>query len=245
MIIEGMVLAFALVLPGGDELGGRSKGSFGPEVSALQDLARRVGEGLLARIEDDDEEGAESKARQQEDPQPQRPGVKEVQPHAGGIIDFEWLELQPRVGMALFSTEYHINASPAFGVELRAPLMLLSPSSNPTGDYLGIWLELTGVMARRTLVPAVDKPSGLIMATTLGLDYTFYRDETWLMMARAGIQYVMYGGISDLKNGYGPMIGITAGAAITRSISLTVAPELLMGKSDFIILGLVGLAIQF
>ena len=244
MIVEAMVLAFALTVPGGDEPGGRSKGSFGPEVSALQDLARRVDEGLLASTDEDEVAGAESKARQQEDPQPQRP-TQEIQPKSGGLVDFDWLELQPRVGMGLFSKEYHINASPAFGVELRAPVMLLSPSSNPTGDYLGIWLELTGVMARRTLVPAVDKPSGLIMATTLGLDYTFYRDETWLMMARAGIQYVMYGGISDLKNGYGPMIGITAGAAITRSISLTVAPELLMGKSDYIILGLVGLAIQF
>jgi hypothetical protein len=238
VIVEAMVLALALAVPGGDEPG---KGTFGPDVSALQDLARRVDQGLLAHIDEDEE----AKARQQEDPKPQRPGPQEVQPRAGGVVDFEWLEIQPRVGMGLFSKEYHINASPAFGVELRAPVTLLSPSSNPTGDYLGLWLELTGIMGKRTLKPEVDKPSGLIMATTLGLDYTFYRDETWMLMARAGIQYVMYGGISDLKNGYGPMIGITAGAAITRSISLTVAPEFLMGKSDFIILGLVGLAIQF
>lgn len=242
MIVEAMVLALALAAPGGEE---SRRETFGPDVSALQDLARRVNEGLLARLDGDDEADAEAKARQQEDPKPQRPGVEEVQPKAGGLIDFDWLEVQPRVGMALFSKEYHINASPAFGVELRAPLTVLSPSTNPTGDYLGIWLELTGVLGHRTLTPSVDKPSGLILATTLGLDYTFYRNDTWLLMVRAGMQYVMYGGISDLKNGYGPMLGITAGAAITRSMSLTVAPEFLMGKSDFIIVGLVGLAILF
>jgi len=245
VIVEALVLAFALAVPGGDEPGGRTKGSsFDPERSALQDLARRVDPGVLARA-DEDEESAEAKAKQQEDPTPQRPGVQELQPNAGGVLDLEWLELQHRVGMGLFSKDYHINASPAFGVELRAPVTLLSPSSNPTGDYLGLWLELTGILGRRTLTPTVAKPSGLIFGATLGLDYTFYRNETWLLMVRAGIQYVSYGGISDLNNGYGPMIGITAGAAITRSISLTIAPEFLMGKSDYIIVGLVGLAIQF
>jgi hypothetical protein len=203
--------------------------------TALADFERRVGT-----------EATLEKQKQQDDSRPPRPTSADLQSaEGGGFVDFEWLEMQPRVGMAIFSKTFWINASPSFGVEFRAPLPWLSPSSNPTGDYFGIWAELDGIIAKRTILPAVAQPSGIILMLTLGVDYTIIRDETWLVLVRAGMQFASYGGITDLHSGFAPVAGVTLGLAVSRSLSITLAPEMIFGKSDSIILGMVGLAIQF
>lgn len=239
-----VVLLLALATASGGESDRTGLDLYG---SPARDLARRIGDdALLARSPDEEDEAAEEKEKQQEDPTPQRPSQDlTATSEASGVVDFDWLEMQPRVGMALFSKIYHINASPCFGVEFRAPVTFLSPASNPTGDYFGVWGQLTGIIGKRTIMPAVAQPSGVILMMTLGVDYTLIRDETWLVLVRAGFQYCTYGGITDLKDGVAPVVGLTAGLAISRSLSITLAPEFVLGKSDYIILGMLGLGIQF
>ena len=105
----------------------------GVRSEALADLARRIGP--------DPEAPAK---RQQEDPRPQRPDGPVQAPEGSNDpwIEFGWFELHVRAGMAIFSKEFHIDPSPAFVIEGRAPLPWLSPSSNPDGDYFGGFAEI-------------------------------------------------------------------------------------------------------
>jgi hypothetical protein len=220
---------------GPDDLGARPDGL---EAEAMADLERRLGETAGP---------SETERRQQEDPRPQRPQdpVQPLEPPSAPWVDFDWLELHVNAGMAMFSKTYHINPSPAFGVQGRAPMPWLSPSDNPDGDYFGAFGELDVAMIKRTIQPSVAKPSGAMFALTLGVDYTVFRNTTWLVLVRAGFQYASYGGVTDLHDGIAPVVGLTGGFTISRSVSITISPEYILGKSDSIILGLVGVAIDF
>lgn len=206
---------------------------------AIADLERRTGLHV---------EGAGTEERpQQEDPRPQHPETPLEPPAAKADqwIDFDWLELHAGAGMAIFSKVFHISPSPAFAIAARAPVPLLSPSDNPDGDYFGVFSQLDVAMIKRTIKPSVAKPSGAFMGLTVGVDYTIFRTSTWLLLARAGFQYATYGGVTDLKDGIAPVVGLTGGLSISRSVSVTLSPEYIQGKKDNIILGLVGVAIDF
>jgi len=236
-------LTLALLLAGGGETGSAGTPGFDLSRDAALDFARRV----AGEDADGGPDGAAEKP-QQEDEKPPRP-ESTAQPSdkvSQGLIDFGWLELYPRAGIAMFSSKYHINASPAIEIEARAPLPLLSPSSNPEGDYFGAFAQLNFVPIKRTIVPTLAKASGLMSSIAVGLDYTLYRDETWLLMPRLGIQYTYYGGVTDLKNGGQVVAGFTAGMGISRSLLLTLTPEIVYAKTgDYILMGLVGVAIEF
>jgi len=204
---------------------------------ALADLERRIGG-----------DGEPAETPQQEDPTPHRPDSPlQPAPEAGTPwIDFDWLELHVRAGMAMYSKDYHINPSPAFVLEGRAPLPWLSPSSNPDGDYFGAFAELAFASIKRTITPSVTKPSGAALSLAVGADYSFIRNTTWMVIVRAGVEYTTYGGVTDLKDGIGPMVGLTAGWTISRSVTITISPEYILGSSgSSTILGTVGVAIDF
>jgi hypothetical protein len=207
---------------------------------ALADLNRRTG----AAVEGTDRR----ERRQQEDPRPQRPQepLEERRADAPSIIDWDWLELHPRVGVSMFSKDYHINMSPTVVIEGRAPLVLLSPSDNPDGEYFGVFAELNMTFIKRTIKPSVDKPSGAMVALGVGMDYTILRNATWMILVRAGIQYTTFGGVTDLKDGMSPFAGFTVGLSVARSVSITLSPEYILGQqSDTIIVGVLGVAIDF
>jgi hypothetical protein len=231
-------LAFTLLLAAAGGEPGPGPAGFDFQDAGGVDLDRRLA-GLGA---------TDSEKPQQEDPRPQRPQEPLAPPPQEGskIIDFEWMELIPRVGLAAFSPKYHINASPTFEIEARAPLVLLSPSSNPDGDYFGVFAQLNVTSIKRTIEPTLDKPSGMMASLGFGIDYTFFRNDTWLLLARLGLEYTTYGGVSDLKNGGQVMIGLTTGLSLSRSMVLTVTPEVMYAKTgDYLLLGLVGIAVEF
>lgn len=206
-------------------------------VEALADLERRIGP-----------DGAPEEAPQQEDqktPHPETPAAP-AQEAGSPIIDFDWLELHVRAGMAMYSKDFHINPSPAFVLEGRAPIPWLSPSWNPDGDYFGAFAELAFASIKRTIQPSVSKPSGVSMSLAVGADYSLIRSMTWMILVRAGLEYTTYGGVTDLKDGIGPMAGITAGWTVSRSITITVSGEYILGSSSSsTILGTVGVGIGF
>ena len=207
---------------------------------AMADLNRRTG--TASEPTDKPNKG------QQEDPRPQRPQEPLVEQGANPptIVDWDWLELHTRVGVSMFSGDYNINMSPTVVIEGRAPLVWLSPSDNPDGEYFGAFAELGMTFIKRTIKPAVDKPSGAMISLGVGVDYTILRNSTWMILVRAGIQYTTFGGVTDLKDGISPMAGFTVGMSITRSVSITISPEYILGQqSDNIIVGVVGVAIDF
>lgn len=195
----------------------------------------------------DEEEYSEGEEEPQDENRKDRPDVPRAELVGAdlGVIDFDWLELQPHVGIAIFSKDFHVNPSPAFGVSARAPITWLAPDSNPEGEYFGIFAQLDVAVIKRTIEPVLDKPSGPIFMMTLGLDYTIYRSENWLLMVEGGIQYCFYGGITDLENGYAPVAGLKAGFSLSRSVSLSFNPQLVIGKGDSIIFGWIAATVEF
>jgi hypothetical protein len=206
---------------------------------ALADLTRRVGTDAVS----------EEKKPQQEDPKPQRPDAPLAPPQEEAsppFVDFDWMELHVRVGMSKFSKDFHIKPSPAFAIEARAPITFLAPSSNPEGDYFGVFAQISFTTLKRDIQPQVDKPSGAMLALAVGVDYTILRDSTWMLLAHAGVVYATYGGVTDLKDGIGPMVGLEGGITISRSVHIVLAPEFIMGGSGSnMMMATIGVAIDF
>ena len=194
-----------------------------------------------------DESEAEAPSQSQEETSQEPPRAPERSPATShsALIDFDWLEIQPRVGMAVFSKDYHVKPSPCFGLVAHAPITWLSPSSNPDGEYFGIFSKLDIAVIKRDIFPKLDKPGGAIFMFALGLDYTIYRSENWLLMVEGGLQYCHYGGITDLSNGIAPVVGAKIGITISRAVSLSFSPEYIKTDGNHILMGWISAMIEW
>jgi len=208
------------------------------------DFDRRVGR----PFDDDTEKDSGEKPAKQDETAPQRPQEPQPAPlerRSHAILDFDWLEIQPRVGMAIFSKDYHVDPSVCFGVVAHAPLTLLSPSWNPDGEYFGLFAKLDVAIIKRDIFPKLDKAGGPIFMFAVGGDYTVYRSENWLLMVEGGIQYCHYGGITDLQNGIAPVVGFKIGLTVSRAVSLSLTPEYVMADHNHIIMGWLAVMIEW
>jgi len=181
----------------------------------------------------------------QEEPYP-RPEPGSVASKETPVVDLDWLELTPGVGFSVYSSKYRANPAPAFLLAARAPLPWLSPASDPRGEYFGVFASAAFMTIDRDLSPSVDHRRGMASFYSLGLDYSFLRDSTWILIGRGGLLYAYYGDIADLHSGFGFMVGASAGIQISAKTGLTYSPELLFGKSgSLVFLNTLGLSIQF
>jgi hypothetical protein len=167
-------------------------------------------------------------------------------PQERPIVDFDWLELSPSAGFVVYSSKYR--ADPEAGLEIRAhvPMPWLSPADDPIGEYFGLYASAGFAPIDRELSPTVSRRRGLTSYYSLGLDYSFLRDESWILLGRAGIAYAYYGGVADLKSGFGPTVGLSAGYHLSGKLALTYNPELIFGDSgSLVFFNTLGLLIQF
>lgn len=232
-------LALALLLAGPGDLTEFNRFESGQD-EAERDLDRRTA-GVLRTTEGEPKQDEEKPQRPQEPPRQEPPLATQW-----SVVDFGWLELYPRAGLAIFSSKYHISPSPVLEIEAHAPIPWLSPASNPEGDYFGAFAHLNFAVIKRTIVPKLAKASGIMASLAFGLDYTFYRDDTWLLLARAGLQYTTYGGVTDLNDGGQVIVGFTAGLSVSRSLMFTLTPEIVYATTgDHILMGLLGVAVEF
>jgi len=214
-----------------------------PSVEALNDLHRRLPALQEADRRPDQAAAAPQESGQQEPP---TPTPRESRQEEAPSIDFSWLEIYPRLGLASFSSKYHVKPSVCFGVAARAPMPWLSPDSNPHGEYFGLFAEVDVSVIRRNIFPKLDKDSGPVFMVGFGIDYTIYRSESWLLMVEAGAHYVNFGGITDLTNGLTPMFGIIGGISVSRGMSLSLSPEIEYPKTgDYIMMITLGLVWEF
>jgi hypothetical protein len=182
---------------------------------------------------------------QQEEPPPRPESTTRSTPSTP-VVDLDWLELTPAVGFAVYSPKYRANTAPALQVSARAPLPWLSPASDPKGEYFGVFAEAAFMNMERNLSPTVHDRSGLASFFSLGLDFSLLRDSKWIVVLRAGALYAYYGGIADLKSGFGVMAGASVGIQISGKMGLVYSPEFLFGDSgSMIFLNTLGLSIQF
>lgn len=239
-LLHALVLMSAL--GGGDPREkGPARDGFALLADPLADLDRRIG-----RTDDEDPEKAPTAKQDETAPQrPQEPPALPSESRPTPILDFDWLEIQPRVGMAIFSKDYHVDPSVCFGIVAHAPLTMLSPSSNPDGEYFGLFAKLDVAIIKRDIFPKLDKPGGPIFMFAVGADYTVYRSENWLLMVEGGIQYCNYGGITDLQNGIAPVVGVKIGLTISREVSLSLTPEYVITDGNHILMGWLSVMIEW
>lgn len=162
------------------------------------------------------------------------------------FLDFDWLELTPGIGLAVFSSKYETDPTAALSLGAHVPLPWLSPSGDNVGEYFGLFAEAAFMNMERNLSPTVEDRSGLASFFSLGLDFSVLRDSKWIVVLRAGALYAYYGGIADLKSGFGLMAGASVGIQISGKMGLIYSPEVLFGDSgSTIFLNTLGLSIQF
>jgi len=208
---------------------------------------------LLGPVPGDDAPAAAATPKKQEEkpqepvpPPPLEAPAMRLEDQGLPWVDFEWLDLQPRFGLALFSDEYKIDPSPFLSLLAHVPVPLLSPGSDPEGDYFGLFAEASLFpQVTRDLDPEPDKVSGSVMLFNMGFDFTFLRNQSLYFVVRAGFQFAWYGGISDLSDGFGSMAGAEAGIYLGKSLTLTLGSEAAFGDGDTILLNALGLVIEF
>lgn len=200
------------------------------------------------------ESSAAKKPRQDTEQKQPSPTLVQEEPPAwlraaddgGGLLDLEWLEMQPRIGIAVFSDDFKIDPSPAISLLFHAPMPFLS-LSEPGDEHFGAFLELTVLPSvERDLNPAPDNNSGAIFLLSAGLDYTIVRNQALYLVVSGGVQYASYGGIADLSDGLGGMAGLSTGVYLGGGLTLTVSGEYVFADDgNYIGLGSLGLVVEF
>jgi len=175
-------------------------------------------------------------------PSEPHPAAQESRP----FVDFDWLELTPSAGLAVYSSKFLSDPGLALSVRAHAPLPWLSPAGDVVKEYFGVFFQTEFASIDRDMSHTVSHRKGMASLFSVGPDYTIIRDSTWVLVARAGIAYVYYGGIADLKNGVGPIAGLTAGVQITSGIAIAYNPEVILGDTgSHIFVNTIGVLIQF
>jgi hypothetical protein len=162
-------------------------------------------------------------------------------------IDFDWVDFQPRVGLALFSDDYRMDPAPYFSLLAHVPVPLLSPGSDPGGEYFGLFAEAAFIpRVERDLDPEPDDPSGMVLLASLGFDFTLLRNQSLYLVVQGGAQYGWYGGISDMDDGIASMAGLAGGIFLGKGCTLTLGSEVVFAHAgDRIYLNSLGLLIEF
>lgn len=199
-------------------------------------------------------EDPSGKRRQDTEQKPPAPTLVQEEPSAwlgasddgGGLLDLEWLEMQPKVGLAVFSDDFKIDPSPAISLLFHAPMPFLT-LSDPGDEHFGAFFELTVLPSvERDLNPPPDKTSGAVILVSAGLDYTLLRNQSLYLVVSGGIQYASYGGISDLSDGIGGMGGLSAGVYLGGGLTLALSGEYVFADDgNYIGLGSLGLVVEF
>jgi hypothetical protein len=174
---------------------------------------------------------------------PAAPGAP--QGEATGLLDLATLEANGWVGLLGFSSDYDSDPKFAGGVLVRAPSPLLSRGLfGMERDDLGIYVQ-AGAGSLDRDVDTTDDTRGAVLLGTLGVDYTLVRDESWLLLAQAGAQYIGITDVASADDGIGLALGALGGYALTDRLRLTFNPQFIVGDGDYLYLASLGLHFAF
>jgi len=178
-------------------------------------------------------------------PPPERPDTLEAVEGSGRpILDLDWAEVGFRAGLAVYSEDFDADPAPSVALHARAPMPWLSPASRPNAELFGAFVQLGAAPIERDV--RVENPEGTAFFLSAGVDFTFVRDGTWLLMAQVGPQYVSYGDVGGLDDGLGLSAGVRGGLELGRGISISGGPEVAFGRAgDRVVFAHVGLLIDF
>ena len=70
--------------------------------------------------------------------------------------------------------------------------------------------------------------------------------EDFVVSGQAGLVYANFGGITDLTDGFGGLLGVRLGVAVDSGVWLTYDPQVAFaGPQDFIVFHLFGIGFEF
>jgi hypothetical protein len=161
------------------------------------------------------------------------------------VLDLDDLEGSVWAGLLGFSSDYHSDPKFTAGVLVRAPSPLLSRGLfGMKRDDLGIYLQAGAGSLDRDLNTTEDT-RGTVLLGTLGVDYTLIRNDSWLLLAQAGVQYVGITDVASANDGVGFAVGGLGGFALTDRLWITFNPQFILGDGDYLYLMSLGLHFSF
>lgn len=173
-----------------------------------------------------------------------------LQEEAGGgrdFFDFDKLELGAWLGIVDASSDFESDPQLGGGLLLRAPMPWLSQDvlGMEQAD-LGFFVQLAFTRIDRDLDPEPDKPDASIFLAGLGLDYALVMDETWRLLLQAGFQWVDFGDVFEVDDGFAFLGGVMGGLALGSNLWIIADPQIWLGEGgDFLYALGAGLLIQF
>ena len=176
------------------------------------------------------------------------PLTMSLQEAKGGadFIDLGALEVGITGGILAFSSDFESDPKFGGGLTLRAPLPWFSR------DVLGFDLDAMGLFAQ-VIISSIDRdfdqpladPKGTAVYATLGLDYTFLKEEGFRLQGQLGLQYASFGSVTDTDNGVGLLLGVAGSYEVSQGMWITLNPQVSFGGGDMIFFGLLGMEISF
>lgn len=162
------------------------------------------------------------------------------------FIDLSRLELEGRAAFLIFSGDFDADPEAGGGLMARAPLPWFSRLLGMAKDDVGLFVDLTASTVSRDFDPEPEDPDGSVFLATIGLDYSFVRNATWVVRGLIGIQYSDFGDVTGLDSGTGLLVGAAASISLGKGFWLSYTPEMSFGDSgDWIFINNLGLAIDF
>ena len=185
---------------------------------------------------------------QQDEPKPDAPAAGQAQEEPlNDIVDFEHIELQILGGVLVFGSDFDSDPKAMASLLARAPLPLLSRDlfGLETDDFGG-FLQVGISAIDRETDPVAEDPDGILFFAALGLDFTAYQDEMFLVRPQVGIQFAYLGGVTETDNGVGLLLGVQGGVLVTDNIWITANPQLGIGDGgDLLFFAQIGVNIAF
>ena len=153
-------------------------------------------------------------------------------PNASDLFDFDHAELGVDVTALFYSSEFKAHADFGGTILARANSPWFSRSVlGLDHDDFGAFFQLTIGHLDRNRLDNLKNQSGATVFATLGMDYSIYRDETWLFSADLGLQFGYFGGVTDVHNGVALEIGLRSGVQVADHLWVTFSPEMTFGNS--------------
>jgi len=113
-------------------------------------------------------------------------------------------------------------------------------------DDFGIFAGITVSGIDRDTDPELEDPSGTLVFACLGMDYTFLKDETFLLRGQVGLEYGYFGGVTDLDDGVAALFGAVFGVNLGGGIWVSYSPQLAVADAgNLIFFNSLGVVIEF
>ena len=147
-----------------------------------------------------------------------------------------WLDLShATVGIQTtrlaFSSDFVAERHTGGGLLAHAPSPWLSHKVfDLAQDDLGAFVDFSFGGVQRDLA-ALKNDGAAVFFISLGIDYTVFKNETWLAQIQIGGQYGNFGDTSDLNSGMAALFGLNAGLRIVGPVWLTLDPQVSFGNS--------------